>query len=145
MQGVLNDAKLERCIFDQDPLKLKRQSRQTGCLERGIGPARPPLHFVHPLTLGRQGPPAARPWLLATGPNKRQAISKAGYRCDGYFSGISLTPARAHMGAASGAPSPYDALPAREEAGRTFALDTGMPGGLPAGPWQQPGNSPVST
>jgi hypothetical protein len=33
--------------------------------------------------------------------------------CDGYFSGVSLTPARAHVGT-SGAPNPCDDLPARE-------------------------------
>jgi len=41
-------------------------------------------------------------------------VASAGYHsCDGYFSGVSLTPARAHPGT-SGAPNPCDDLPARE-------------------------------
>jgi len=47
----------------------------------------------------------------------RGVTASAGYHsCHGYFSGVSLTPWRAHMGT-SGAPDPCDDMPARE-AGR---------------------------
>ena len=50
----------------------------------------------------------------------RGVTASAGYHsCHGYFSGVSLTPWRAHMGT-SGAPDPCDDMPARE-AGRPAA------------------------
>ena len=50
----------------------------------------------------------------------RGVTASAGYHsCHGYFSGVSLTPWRAHMGT-SGAPDPCDDMPARE-AGRPVA------------------------